>query len=418
MGSSVSQNGKTAFFTGNWFAARSTNGGATWSYVNAYSGFADFCCDQVTLYDGSRDTFYWLRTGVTNDATGVNRFRLGVSKDGGDTFCNYDTYATDVNPAWTNQWWNSPAHLQLGADYLYIAWNIRNAAGSWMRTVVLRWPLAALNNCADFEFKYFQTTTWFNVVPVQGADHVIYFASNYPTNAPFNRVNIWRWYENANSVSSFTRTVPAWSYTQRQQAVCGEASGNWAWRTDDRLLSGARYFIQGRNLAYPGRAVLAWWWNVKQGGSFPHPYIEAAAFFEDTLALVPGAGGRPLLWSQTNCFLYPSAAANQRGDLGLVFHYSNGAFLRPAVGFAIADDFVDAPPGFTYHQVQLSNARPSDNNWGQFNTARVFYPSQNTWVAGSHVIPGTTNCASCSVPVFFNFGRGRDYRSWFHWQNK
>jgi hypothetical protein len=54
MGNSVGQNGKTAFFTGNWFAARSTNGGVSWSYVNAYSGFADFCCDQVTLYDESR----------------------------------------------------------------------------------------------------------------------------------------------------------------------------------------------------------------------------------------------------------------------------------------------------------------------------------------------------------------------------
>ena len=418
MGSSVSQNGKFAFFTGNWFAARSTDGGVNWSYLSAYSGFPDFCCDQVTLYDASRGTLFWLRTGTPNEVTGVNSFRLGVSNDGGATFCNYETSPFNVNSNWKNQWWDSPAHIQLGADYLYMAWNLRDTAGNWMRSVMLRWPLNALNNCAVFSSNYFQTTSWFNVVPVQGADHVMYFASNYPTSSPFNRLNIWRWFENATSLSAFTKTISPWNYTKRGEAVCGNAAGNWARRTDDRLLSGARYFVQGKDLAYPGRAVLGWWWNVKQGGSFPRPYIEAAAFFEDTLAQVPGPQGRPLVWSPTTCFLYPSAAANQRGDLGLVFHYGNGPALRPAVGFAIADDFVNAPPAFTYYQVQLSNARPSDTTWGDYNTTRGFYPSQDTWVAGSHYIPGTTNCAACSAPVFFNFGRGRDYQSWYYWRNK
>ena len=34
MESSTAQNGKYAFFTGNWFAARSTNGGINWAFVN------------------------------------------------------------------------------------------------------------------------------------------------------------------------------------------------------------------------------------------------------------------------------------------------------------------------------------------------------------------------------------------------
>ena len=42
------------FYTGNWYAAKSTNGGATFSYINPYTFFPSvnggFCCDQVTAY--------------------------------------------------------------------------------------------------------------------------------------------------------------------------------------------------------------------------------------------------------------------------------------------------------------------------------------------------------------------------------
>lgn len=418
MESSVAQNGKYAFFNGNWFAARSTNGGVNWSYVNAYNGFPDFCCDQVTIFDESRETFYWLRMGSPN-VDGVNKFILGVSNDGGASFCTYTTFPTNVNSTWTGQWWDYP-HMQLGADYLYIAWNMFNAAGNWTRTVMLRWPLDALDSCAGFDYNYYENTSWFTFVPVQGSDHAMYFASNWPSTAPQNsRLAIWRWYEDSTSLTVWTKTVAAWSATGKGSAVCGATTGNWAGRTDQRLLSGARYMIHASNLKIPGRNVLAWWWNVKQGGSFPRPYVDAAAFYEDNLAQLGGLQGRPYIFSTTTCFLYPSMAANKRGDLGAVVNYSSGTNLRPAVMFALADDYTTAPPGFNANAaVQISNARPSDNKWGDYNTARAFMPTNDTWVGGAHYIPGATNCTNCSAPVFFNFGRGRDYRSWFYWQNK
>ena len=110
-------------------------------------------------------------------------------------------------------------------------------------------------------------------------------------------------------------------------------NGNWAARTDDRLLTGARYAIQGTNQSIPGRKVLGWWWNVKQGGSYPYPYVDAAAFYEDTLTLVEGWEGRPLIWNSGQCFLYPSVSSNKRSDLGVVFHYGSGALQTPSVGY-------------------------------------------------------------------------------------
>ena len=52
---SVSNNGSTVFYTGNWYAAHSNDSGGTWTYINPNTAFpADdngFCCDQNTIYD-------------------------------------------------------------------------------------------------------------------------------------------------------------------------------------------------------------------------------------------------------------------------------------------------------------------------------------------------------------------------------
>ena len=409
---SLGTGGKYVFYTGNWFAARSTNGGSNWAYVNAYNNMSDFCCDQIAQYDKARDMFLWLRQGIAN-GSGVGRFRLGASTNGGASFCNYDFYPTNTNSGWTGQWWDYP-HIQLGADYAYIAYNMFNASDTWTRTVLLRFPLDALRNCAGFSYNYVASTAWFTFVPVQGADHVMHFASNQPTSSPYNRISIWRWAENSTSVSQVINNVAAWTYGSNHQ--CGASSGNWMGRSSDRLLAGARYSLHYANLNVNGRKVLGWWWNAQQGGNFTQPYIDGYAVYEDTLTQVGGAQGRPFIWSSSYCFGYPSVAANVRGDLGIVMDYaSSGDGWKPRVGYSIADDYTNAPPGFTFFGVIASGARPSDNKWGDYNTVRVFQPGQNNWVAAAHYIPGTTNCATCAAPVYFAFGRSRDYYNWSRW---
>ena len=417
MESSVAETGKNVFYTGNWFAARSTNGGQGWTYINPAATMSEFCCDQVTLHDESRNMLLWYRQGSRN-SNGANRFRLSVSTDGGGSFCAYDVYPTNTNSGWTNQWWDYP-HLQLGADYLYITTNMFDNSSSpqWTRTVMLRFPLDNLRACSSFSYNYLATTSWFTWVPVQGADHVMYFASNWPTSAPYNRISVWRWYEDQTSTTSTVYTAPSWSRTGRNQAVCGSTNANWAARTDDRLLTGARYMLHNSNYKEPGRMVLGWWWNVKQGSGFGQPYINGFTIYENNLTPLSGAQGRPYLWNPSTCFLYPSAAANKRGDLALVFDASTGSNMNPSVAYAIADDFTAVPPGFTYYIAQTSNARPSDNVWGDYNTVRAFLPTQDTWVGAGHTIQSGSNCSYCALPVLFNFGRARDFQSWNGWQD-
>lgn len=438
MESSVAQGGKSVFFTGNWFAARNTKGGNTpfWSYVSPYAGMSDFCCDQVTIYDGARDMHAWLRMGVPGLVGGnfENRFFLGISTDGAASFCTYSFTPLGTNSSWTNQWWDYP-HIQLGADYMYISWNMFDWNGTsgttlddfLVRSVMLRFPMDSLATCSGFNYNYFTATDWETFVPVQGAWHKMYWASNWPDSLPQNnRLRIYKWDEDSTSVSWVTKTVAAWTFTNRGDAQCGSASGNWTGRLDQRVLTGARYEINGTNVMYPGRKILGWWWNVAQGGNFPQPYIEGAAFFEDTfdagLTQVSGNQGRPLLWNSTTCFAYPSVTPNKRGDLGMIFHYGFGSAWNPYIGFSIADDYVAAPAGWTYFFVKPSSARPltvnGNDRWGDYNTVREFEPTERAWVAGSHFINNNGNCDNCARPLYFVFGRERDFQSWWRWFKK
>jgi hypothetical protein len=414
---SVATGGKFVFYTGNWFAARSTDGGFSFSYVNSFSGFPDFCCDQVTIYDEARNAHFWLRQGIA-DVNGENIFKLGVSTNGAASFCTYNFAPKNVNSAWTNNWFDYP-HMQLGADYLYIAYNIFNAADVWQRTVMLRLPLDQLSTCAGFSYNYYWNSGWFTFVPVSGATHTMYFASNWPSTVPQNsRLGVWKWDEASTTLSSVLKNVAAWTFTNRGSAVCGAASGNWAARYDQRVLTGARHEVNGSSVKLPGRTILAWWWNVRQGGGFAQPYIEGAAFYEDTFVQLAGLQGRPFVWNSSTCFAYPSFAPNDHGDLGGLLHYSTGTPKNPSLAFTIADDYAATPPGWPLFFAALSNARPTDNKWGDYNTVREFQPGANSWVGAAHVLPQVGGCCNAANPFYLVFGRERDRPQWLRFQAK
>lgn len=405
METSAAVGGKYTFHTGNWFAARSSNGGGTITYINPYADMPDFCCDQVTLYDSARDTFLWYRQGI-KDANGNNRIILGVSATGA-SFCNYSITSSAPNAAWAGTWFDYP-HLQLGADYLYIATNMFNNSNSWVRTVMLRFPLDALDTCAGFNYNYLAVTDWFTFVPAQGTDHIMWFASNWPSTTPQNnRLRIWRWDEDSTGLLTYDRTVATWN---TGGATCG-TGGNWLSRSDFRMKTGARYMIQNNNRKDVGRKILGWWWNSAQGGGFTQPFIDGAAFYEDNLTQVTGAQGRPYVWGSV-CFAYPSVAADTRGDIAMVLNVGNGTNNSPSLYYALSDDYTAAPPGWAITFVRGSSFNPT--RFGDYNTARVYEPSKDTWIGSGHYVDSSNRVA----PVFFTFGRSRDYQSWNRWKTK
>ena len=417
----TSTDGKSTriFATGNWFAARSTNKGTTWTFVDPYSGYPDFCCDQVILHDVARDIYIWERMAVP-DASGNNTFKLTISYANQFFVAPYTSWTytfspAGINAAWANQWFDYP-HMQLGPNYLFLSWNMFNAAGSFVRTLMLKLPLNELAAAAGFSYSYYTNVDWFTFVPVSGASHAMYFASNWDMSAPYDSLAIWRWNEIDNGLVVWVKAVPAWTASGRGDLHCG--TPNWLARTDMRLLTGARYNIYqagGIDPWQPGRKILGWWWNVAEDAvNFAYPYINGAAFYEDTMTLLPGWIGRPYVYGG-DCFAYPSFTPNSRGDLGGLFNYSySPAWERPRVAYTMADDVWGAPPGWALYAAASSLGGPSDAKWGDYNTTRT-YQLGTTWIAGTHIIPTVGNCANCSVPLFLAFGRERDRPNYSKW---
>jgi hypothetical protein len=421
---SIARNGKYVRATGNWYSAFSTNGGSAWTYRNIFADFPDVCCDQVVVYDNSHDRFLWYRQGL-RDGAGNNR--VGITIINGANNAELCTYF--LSPIGTfglpGQWFDYP-HIQLGADNMYVTTNVFNSADRWTRNVIMRLPLNEMSRCAGFGFSFFSSNIDFTWTPVQGAKHIMYWASNWPNPFVANRLRIYRWAEDSGAISSFFYATPAFTPTGRGFANCGVAAGDWTDRLDQRVSTGARYSIMATNVKFPGRKVLGFWWNVAQGGGFARPYVEGFAVFEDTMALVPGAQGRPLIFNQTDCFAYPSITPNKRQDLAAVVHIGRQSTgFKPDVLACIKDDFALAAPGWDpCVTVATSLARPSNNAWGDYNTLREFEPSELFWVLGSHAIKRTTNCSTdgllpvCAQGVYATFGRSREHNNWSRWRTK
>ena len=78
----AANNGNLVFYTGNWYAARSTNGGASWTYVDPYADMSDFCCDQDVIYSPNYGIFIWDRLSYSLVGSNViDRINVCVSSD-------------------------------------------------------------------------------------------------------------------------------------------------------------------------------------------------------------------------------------------------------------------------------------------------------------------------------------------------
>lgn len=391
------QIGKQVFFTGNWYAARSTNGGATYTYLDPAADFPDFCCDQDVAHDPSRNLIMWYRQG-SMDGSGENTVKLSVSTNGGSSFATYTLTPTTFDSSLTNRWFDYPA-LAVSNDYLYISTNVFNVSDTQTNRMIIRLQLEEL--AAGLAVPYYRWTFAAGAViaPVQGATETMYFGSAESSSGSFR---VYTWPESTTAISSILRTVPAWTATTRGSATCTVPNGrNPCGRMDQRVTSG-----------WVAKGVIGFFWNVKQGGAFPYPYVNAATFRESDKVYL----ARPFIWNGSNAWIYGAAAPNIRGDLGIAALAAGGSYGYPGFLIGIDDDFNGVPPGWEVAGIVQST------NWGltgsggegagDYLRVRQFSPLGTIFTASGYYGTG--------APVsyrgrFVAFGRGREQRGWSRW---
>ena len=209
---SVAARGQEILVTGNWFAAFSKNGGATFQYVNPDTTFPAagngkrFCCDQVAIYDPKHDVMCWYLQYI-NDATG-NTGRLAVAR-GADIAAQswryYDFTPQSVGQ-WTGEWFDFP-DLALSGGHLFITTNAFSASDAYRRSVVLRLPLADLANYRALNYRFFDTNQVASIRPAQGATDTMYLAAH----RNLSSLRFFSWPDSSLSIGQVDVAVQSWS---------------------------------------------------------------------------------------------------------------------------------------------------------------------------------------------------------------
>ena len=292
---SLANSGKHILFTGNWYASRSSDNGATWTMLDPFTFFppADggFCCDQTVHYDQGRDLTIWLLQYVKQNNT--NTLRIAAKSGALDLagpWRRWDLKPQQINAAWAGEWFDYN-HAALSNNYLYVGTNaFRVSDNVWTRSVIFRIPLQDLSGTAPLTFNTFVSTTNFSLRCVQGATDTMYFASHNN----LRQLRVFTWPESSATVTQRDIDIRPWNAGAMSAPATG--SPNWLARTDTRI-TGAWY----------GNGTVGFMWTAnRQGVNRPLPYIRVVRIAVPTHTL----SDEPDIWNQNLAFAYPEAAAN------------------------------------------------------------------------------------------------------------
>jgi hypothetical protein len=386
---SVGANGDVVFQTGNWYTALSTDAGQSFSFVNPFAGpFSSvnggFCCDQIAIYDPSRDAMFYLQQYITDGTTGTQRVNVDMGGDGSFD-CAYDFTPQSSFGRPQGEWLDFP-DLVLGANYLYHTSNIFDQSDSFTASVIARYPLDTMGNCQSISYNYWSSTTQGSPRATHGAGTTMYWGAHNSTSS----IRLFRWDESSGTVYWDDRTINTWYDSTR---TCPGPDGkDWCGRASNRILG-----------AYVADGVIGFMWSSSQGGSYPYPYIQIARFDESTRTLID----QPKIWSSDAAFIYPSVGVNAREHLAGTMFFGGGSSY-PSCAAWIADDINSG----TLQPAELitvvgSDSGPDQNKSGDYLASRPHFPYTNTWVGTCFSLQGG-GANSNARPRFAWFGRERD----------
>jgi len=383
---------KTVIYTGNWFAARSTNYGGKFTYVNPYTVFTPptgmvFCCDQEVIYDRSRGIFIWSLLYITPTASGGCN-RIALSKDG-KTWWYYDfNYSTTNLPDYP--------HLRLSDNYLYLTTN--HFAPSFTSTRLLRLPLTDMSLKKGFGYSLIDRTDVFNFVVAKNRFHqcTAYFVSNYILAGPYNQVRIFYWPESGGTYFWNTVTVSAWSFSG---FICTTPDGrNPCGRMDTRILGAVV-----TNWGAPGVSDKVLWlsWNAGPITGRPKVYTYVVKINLNNWAIL----GYADIWNSSATWGYCAMGVNDYGHLALSLNYMGSPVYVDSY-LSLYDNYTPSPPpGWQIYLGKAGAAGPTDNQWGDYNWVDQQFPKSNLWVGTGHVKPDPNNVD----PYFYKFGREANF---------
>ncbi len=386
---SVASNGQVVMYTGNWYAARSGDGGQTFQYIDPFTSFPDppnlgFCCDQVVNYIASIDTFVWLLQygpqpgGAEQD----NIQRLAFAKTADVLAGKWRLFdLTTQNLGLAGMFLDFP-DLAIGANFLYVTSNVFTPQGQGAGAIVVRLPIKDID-AGQPTAQTFPSTTLNSFRVTQNCGTTAYFASHVDTST----MRVFAWDEGQAAPTPTDVGVARWIDGQGYQSRTPDQQ-RWLDRIDSRITGAA---MAGSELWFA--------WSVDAGSNqHPNAFVQIARIDATNLTLLENIN----VFDPNAATAYGALSSNDNGEVGISY-------------------MIGGPQEFPSHMVGIltgtrkdvlagaGDRGTADGQWGDYLTVRPLFPDKKLFVATGYTMKGAGDGSNRdATPRYVVFGRSSD----------
>jgi hypothetical protein len=388
---SVSVNGDVVFYTGNWYAAVSTDGGNTFKFIdpNSMAQPTDpqgvtFCCDQVVNYMPSIDMFMWLMQ--YGPSTGDNIQRLAFAKTADVKAGKWQIFDVTTQMLGVPGFFMDFPDLAVGANFIYMTTNCFGPDGNSVGSAVVRILLNSLAQ-GNPSVEKFVSMDLFAFRVAQNCGDIAYFAAHRDTST----VAVFSWPENQAAPTSLDVAVARWIGTNGYISRTPDGR-RWLDRADTRM-TGAT--LAGDELWFA--------WAVDAGSNHrPQPFVQMARINSKDMSLIEDVN----LFDTDSAICYAGLATNANSEVGVSYMIGGAVFPSHVVGFLSGDrQSVVAGKG---ERSPLPNPQ-GHFEWGDYLTARPVFPDRKLFAAAGYTFLGQQDGNNQdATPRFVIFGRTAD----------
>jgi hypothetical protein len=388
---SAAINNRVVFYTGNWYAAMSSDGGNTFSYIDPAKAFLDvdppssnFCCDQVVQYISEIDTFVWLMQYGPETGDNIQRLAFASTADvvqGHWRLFDITTHILEVPGSFMDF-----PDLAIGTNHLYVTTNIFGSANQ-VGSAVIRIPFSGIQS-GNVVGEHFVSMDFQSFRVAQNCGNKAFFAVHQDTST----LKVFSWDEQENAPVSHAVGVARWIGGNGYQSRTPDGR-RWLDRADPR--------ITGAALA---NTELWFAWTVDRGSNQrPRPFVQIARIDSANLTLIENIN----IFDPDSAIAYAGLGSNANDEIGVSYMIGGGSrFPSHAVGILTGSrrDVI----------VAASDRGPLDpqtgkGEWGDYLTVRNVFPNRKLFAATGYTIKGSGDGSNQdATPRFVVFGRAGD----------
>jgi hypothetical protein len=316
---SVSAVDDVVFYTGNWYASISTDGGQTFQFIDPTSvqqpddpqGLT-FCCDQVVNYMPTLDTFVWLMQ-YSSTTGGDNIQRLALATSESIKSGNWRLFDITTQMLGVPGFFLDFPDLAVSSSHLYMTTNCFGPDNVTVGSAVVRIALDSISS-GNLRVEKFVSMDLFSFRVAQNCGDIAYFAAHKDTST----LSVFSWPKGDAAPTSRDVGVARWIGTNGYISRTPDGR-RWLDRADPR--------ITGATLA--GNELWFAWGVDADSNHRAKPFAQMARIKADDMSVIEDVN----LFDTDSAICYAGLSTNSNGEVGVSYMIGGAVFPSHVVGF-------------------------------------------------------------------------------------